>query len=282
MLETFDARARHQRRGAAQRGRVERRLLADSDEQRGARRQPAARGYREHVAPFAFEVGLVHEVGERAVDRVVDEVGTRPELAAGEDGDDEQVNLRRAGTDFDDWGHGVGVYEAVSSAFGPRGTCLPASAPSCTRGRRGGSDTARRSCRRRAIRHAWPRRAARSARRTIARARSSAAATRFSPGNTNSVGGFVSRGQVVDDRLEPADHRLAHERDFGFQLGTVRGRGREFGAGNEELALQTKDRARAARNRVRSRHAPGPTRSTASSTDPYASGPASSFPTRPP
>ena len=60
--------------------------------------------------------------------------------------------------------------------------------------------------------------ARRSARRTTARATSRAAATRFSPGSTNSVGGSKRVGHVVDDRLERVDHRLGRERDAGLQL----------------------------------------------------------------
>ena len=78
----------------------------------------------------------------------------------------------------------------------------------------------------------------RSARRTTVRATSSAAATRFSPGSTNSCGAVEARRDVVDDGLEARHHLARHERHTGLELRPVRRRGRELGAHDEQLALE--------------------------------------------
>ena len=78
----------------------------------------------------------------------------------------------------------------------------------------------------------------RSARRTIVRARSSAAATRFSPGSANSVGGSKRAVMSSMTRLERGDHLRGDERGAGRQLVAVVRRGRQLRADDEELTLQ--------------------------------------------
>ncbi len=65
----------------AGRSRVERVGVADSEQERGLRAQVPAGRDREHLAALALEVGLAHEVGERAAERVVDELGPRARTA---------------------------------------------------------------------------------------------------------------------------------------------------------------------------------------------------------
>ena len=124
--------------------------------------------------------------------------------------------------------------------------------------------------------------ACRSARRTTVRATSSAAATRFSPGQHELGGRLVARGDVVDDRLERVDHLVGGERDAGRRACA------RF-SGAVASSAPTTNSSRCSRTRSSSSSEPrsasaraSPSAETASSTAPYASGPGESLPTRPP
>ena len=80
--------------------------------------------------------------------------------------------------------------------------------------------------------------AARSARRTTVRPRSRYAATLVLTGKHELLGLLEPRRQVVDERLEPIDHDLAHARLPRRELVAVLGSGRELGHEHVHVALE--------------------------------------------
>ena len=239
-----------------------------------ASQRPAV-GHRQRLAELALEAGLVEERGEPAVERGVDRVGAGAERAAlAHDRDREQLGGDAVGGRGDDGERerhecsgGVGGWSVagirVVGADGPEGALLPA-------GERvdevGEPVEVRHDL---AVGRASPRAAAatarRSARRTTVRATSSAAATRFSPGSTNSVRRLVARGDVVDDRLErrrPSSSVVSETPGVELARGSparwrARRRPRTARAGAARAARRAPSRARSRRGRAR---APRPLR----------------------
>ena len=81
----------------------------------------------------------------------------------------------------------------------------------------------------------------RSARRTTVRATSSWAESWLPPGMTNFGGSSTSVHVAVDQPLELGDHRLGRAADAVFEpLGRLR-RGRQLGAGDEDVVLEAED-----------------------------------------
>ena len=251
------------------------------------RAEVPVRRHRERLAALAREVGLLHELGETAAEGVVDAVARRGRARvrrtrarrAGRRGRDRRrgrASARRSGPmGVARWGVGTAC-RTVGSCNGRQRAFLPAGErvhevgePVQVRHDLAGRVRANRAASRR------PR--PRSARRTNVRARSSAAATRFSPGHDELLRWLEARGDVVDDRFQPLDHRRGRERDTsGCSLRRCRVRSRARRR-RRTIRAATATTACAVRCRVRLSARATPSALTASSTAPYAAGPASSL-----
>src|SRR5439155_1985455 len=218
--------------GPPERGGIEGLLVADTEEERGTRAQPAAGRYCEHLAPRAVEVGLLHELTERAADRIIDESRARSESRPREHRYDEQVGVGRARNELER-GHHDG---SLPFTRGAKVAFLP------TRER---VDEVGEAIE---IRHdltlaAEPAGARRGDRHAL-RAPDHGAGEVERGGDRvltrehELSGRFEPPGHVVDDRLEPRHHVGGDERHLGLQLAAILRCGRELGADDEQLALQ--------------------------------------------
>src|SRR5207248_6960054 len=120
---------------ATERAEVECISIADAQQERGTGAEPRARRDRERLAALAVEGGFLHEVRERALERVVHRRRARARLPAREDRYDQQIDVGEGRDELDGWCH---TNEDSFSARVPRGTDPLASGRACRRDRRDG------------------------------------------------------------------------------------------------------------------------------------------------
>ena len=250
---------------------------ADADEDRGLGAEAAVRRHRERLAGLALEAGLLHERGEPAAERRVDEVA-RPGRArpAAKTGTASRSALTRsAAVDTSEKVRGTGSLRRGSGGFRTvvRRARAGRNSPSCQR-----ASVQHRSASRFRYGTTW---LSGSSQPTVV------AVTRLALGAPHDRAGEVERGgdpvlagqhelgrrlealgDVVDDRFERGDHLRGDERGAGGQLRAVVGRGRELRADDEQLALQPDEQLVRARCRAGTPARARPSAATASSVAP--------------